>query len=210
MTTPAQDDYETNPPFSSPCSMRPLDMNEESAPQTEAETETTPPPEPANENPVHAPQAPPASAQAKSAQAENAQTKSFEQQAEDSFRMALGRNAEGVRDFYSAATEACETAADAMRVSAEQLAAGMTALNMKLFEFGRANAQQHLTYMQHVAGARSVRDLVDVQASYVREQCDALTRQLHELRDLSTEIAGKTAEPFKDQFVRAAQRGRMC
>lgn len=136
--------------------------------------------------------------------------KNFERQAEDSFRMAVGSTAETVSDFYNSTTEAYEGAAQAMRASAEGFASAITQLNWKLFEFGRVNAQNNMNFVREVAGVRSMRDLVDVQTAYMRGQYEALTTQLRELQTLTTELAGKTSEPFKEQIARTTQLPRIC
>lgn len=136
--------------------------------------------------------------------------KNFDRQAEDSFRMAIGSTAETVSEFYNSTTEAYEGAAQAMRASAEGFASAITQLNWKLFEFGRVNAQNNMNFVREVAGVRSMRDLVDVQTAYMRGQYEALTTQLRELQTLTTELAGKTSEPFKEQIARATQLPRIC
>jgi hypothetical protein len=134
----------------------------------------------------------------------------FEASADESFRIAPPEKLEDLQQFYAAGTEACETIAQAMRTSLEEFAAGMGQLNNKLMEFGRVNAQNNMTFMQNVAGVRNVRDAVDVQTAYMREQYDAAATQLRELQTLSTEIAEKAAAPFKQQMIRSTQMFRSC
>jgi hypothetical protein len=221
-------------------------------------------PDPANEDPVPVP-APELASEAPSLSEEPVPTaasanenvvmlplpepenrrKSFEKQAEDSFRMglahrskrrlqpefgkidaeqnasaqtrersecvsALGGNSEAVDGIVSAAGEAYQTVAIAMRSSAEEWMTGFTRINARLFEFGQLNAQNGMDFMRAISGARTVRDAVDAQTAYLRGQYDAMASQLRELQTLTTEVAGKTAQPFTDQFTRAAQLGRMC
>jgi hypothetical protein len=199
MTHPADDKYENNEPFSSPCDMPPLEpVGEQPAPPESAETIPAAPSPAANEN-----VAPPV-------QAAEQMRKDFERHAEDSFRMAAGANAETIDGFYAAATEVYENASEAMRASAETLASGIAQFNMKLLEIGRRNAESNLDYMRSVSGARTMRDLVDAQTAYMRGQYEAMTAQLRELQSLSTELAGKSAAPFQEQMVRATQLPRIC
>jgi hypothetical protein len=128
----------------------------------------------------------------------------------DSFRAAVSSNTEKVVDVYAASTESYEAVSQALRASAEEFASGFTQLNLKLFEFGRLNAQSSLDYVRGVSSARTMRDLVDVQTAYMRGQYDALTRQMRELQTLTTELAGKTAAPLKQQITRATQLSRIC
>jgi len=57
---------------------------------------------------------------------------------------------------------------------------------------------------------RSVRDAVDVQTAYLREQYDAAATQIRELQALTTEIAEKASAPLKQQFMRSTQMFRSC
>lgn len=201
--THSADEFETNPPFSSPCSAPPIEPVSEQ-PASEGDHDLTPEhgsgPEPSTfaDTVVQLPVA------------SSEREQSFERQAEESFRMAIGSGAGASMDsFCSAASEAYENASHALRASAEELASGFTQLNSKLLEFSRANAQANLDFMRDFAGVRNPRDLLDVQANYLRGQFAALSSQLRELQALTTEIAGKTAAPFKEQFSRAAQTGRI-
>jgi hypothetical protein len=209
------DDEENIEVFSSPCSAPPIEpiIDEPLL----SEPVSAPPAEVANENQDAANENETAGeniVQLPAPQIDTLETqtrqKSFEKQAEDSFRMALGSNAKAVEGLYSSAGDAMETVTNTMRTSAEEWMTGFNKLNAKLFEFGRLNAQSSMDFMRAIAGVRSVRDAVDVQTAYLRGQYDAMTTQLRELQTLTTEVAGKTAQPFSDQFVRSTQLGRMC
>lgn len=139
-----------------------------------------------------------------------AAVQAFEREAEDSFRIAATGNLEELRGFYEAGSEACETFAHAIRASFEEFATGISQLNAKLMEFGQANAQSNLEFVTSVGAIRSMRDVVDLQAGYVRGQCDAASTQLRELQALAAEIAEKAASPFQQQFTRYTQAFRSC
>jgi hypothetical protein len=230
--TPAQESADQEIPAAVPDP-----ANEDPAPVPAPELaseEPLPAAAPANENVVILPLSEP-----------EIRRKSFEKQAEDSFRMglahrskrrlqpefgkidaeqnasaqtrersecvsALGGNSEAVDGIVSAAGEAYQTVAIAMRSSAEEWMTGFTRINARLFEFGQLNAQNGMDFMRAISGARTVRDAVDAQTAYLRGQYDAMASQLRELQTLTTEVAGKTAQPFTDQLTRAAQLGRMC
>lgn len=218
-----------NEPFSSPCGAPPLEPIQEH----QGQAEPAPQPALATENPVQPSDTPapenPAPATENivplNAMPENpvfqlptvsnpmpqleALQKTFERQAEDSFRTAVGSTTEAASGFYSAATESYESVSEAMRASAESFTTALTQLNWKLFEFGRLNAQSSMDYVREVSSVRNVRDLVDVQTAYVRAQHDALTSQLRELQTLTTDLAGKTAAPFKEQIALATRLPRI-
>jgi hypothetical protein len=134
----------------------------------------------------------------------------FEASAEESFRIAPPEKLEELQNFYAAGTEAYETISHAVRASFEEVAAGLGQFNTKLIEFGQINAQNNMAFAQSVAGVRSVRDAVDVQTAYLREQYDAAATQIRELQALTTEIAEKASAPLKQQFMRSTQMFRSC
>jgi hypothetical protein len=137
-------------------------------------------------------------------------SQAFEANAEESFRIAGSEKLEDLHGYYAAGTEAYETIAHAVRASLEEVAAGFGQFNSKLMEFGRVNAQNNVAFMQSIAGIRSVRDAVDVQTAYMREQYEAAAAQLRELQTLTTEIAEKATAPFKPQLAHSAQMFRCC
>lgn len=134
----------------------------------------------------------------------------FEDSATESFSIAAPGKHEDVQAMYAAGADAYETMSHAVRASFEEVAAGFSQFNTKLMEFGRANAQNNMAFMQSVAEVRSVRDAVDVQTAFVRGQYDTAATQLRELQALTTEIAEKAAAPFKQQFHRSTQMFRSC
>jgi hypothetical protein len=123
--------------------------------------------------------------------------RTFEANAEESFRIAGSEKLEDLHGFYAAGSEAYETIAHAVRASLEEVAAGFGLFNSKLLEFGRVNAENNVAFMQNIAGIRSVRDAVDLQTAYLRGQYEAAAAQLRELQTLTTEIAEKATAPFK-------------
>jgi hypothetical protein len=128
----------------------------------------------------------------------------------ESFSIEPHDKPDDLQAMYAANTEAYDTVSQALRSSLEEIAAGVSQFNWKLIEFGRANAQSNMAFVQNVAGVRSVRDAVDVQTAFLREQYDAAAGQLRELQALSTDIAEKAAAPFKQQFMRQTQIFRIC
>jgi hypothetical protein len=136
--------------------------------------------------------------------------KGFESDAEDSFRITATGNLGDLRGFCDAGSEAYETFAHAIRASFEEFATGLGQLNAKLMEFGRANAQSNFEFVTNAAGIRSMREAVDMQAGYVREQYDTASAQLQELQALTAEIAEKAVSPFQQQFARYTQMYRSC
>lgn len=134
----------------------------------------------------------------------------FEANAEESFSIAGSEKLEDLQGVYAAGAESYETITQAVRTSVEECAAGLGQFNNKLMEFGRLNAQNNMAFMQNVAGIRSVRDAVDLQTAYMREQYEATAAQLRELQTLTAEIAEKATAPFKQQLANSTQIFRSC
>ena len=134
----------------------------------------------------------------------------FEASTEERFHIATSEKLDDPHGFYPTGADAYETMSNAVRESLEEFAAGIGQFNSKLMEFGQVNARNNVAFVQNVAGIRNVREAVDVQTAYLREQLDAATTQLSELQALTTEIAEKAAAPLKQQFMRSTQMFRSC
>ena len=86
------------------------------------------------------------------------------------------------RKFAAAFEEAGE---DAARVT------------MKLMEFAQANLENNLELAQDYTAARSVPEVFDVQAAYLKRQFELLNAQVDELRELTGEMTSKTVESLR-------------
>jgi len=129
--------------------------------------------------------------------------------------------AEGVRiavqDSVARTEAGCESTLDVfeqashtMKAALDEAGTGATTLTFKLVEFAQANAKNTLDLARDYASVRTLPDVFNAQAAYVRRQFHLLTAQAEEFRQLTTGLTAKTAAPFKAQASRSMQAFRSC
>jgi phasin len=66
--------------------------------------------------------------------------------------------------------------------------AGLFALNAKIVEIARRNAEANFALALRLAGAKDLRDAFELQSQHVKMQMETFVKQLEEMRDLAAEI----------------------
>jgi hypothetical protein len=106
---------------------------------------------------------------------------------------------ESVRVIIKSNIEQAKKAFDTFIASAEKMIAsmdmpdaarseGLKALSEKIAEFTKSNAEANFRFAAKLAEARQFMDVIELQNSYVREQMENFTRQINELRELTTSV----------------------
>jgi hypothetical protein len=67
-------------------------------------------------------------------------------------------------------------------------AEGLKSLNEKIATFTRQNAEANFNLALRLADARQLSDVVEMQTAHVRDQMEAFSRQIEELRELTTQV----------------------
>ena len=83
---------------------------------------------------------------------------------------------------------------------------GATAFNRKIVDIARRNVDASFDLATSLAGAKSLADIVELQAAFWRKQFGVLTAQAEEVRALSTKVTADAVEPIKSQMARGANR----
>jgi phasin len=104
--------------------------------------------------------------------------KSSIEQAKKAFNTFIGTSEKMMHSFDSSAS-----------VSSESL----KALNDKIAQFTRENAEANFTLALRLADARQLSDVVEMQNAHVRAQMEAYSRQMEELRELTTQVVKESA-----------------
>jgi phasin len=104
---------------------------------------------------------------------------------------------ESIRGIMKASIEQAKKAFDTFAVTSEKMihsldtssnpaADSLKGLNEKIALFTRQNADANFDLALKLADARQLSDIVEMQNAHVREQMEAFSRQLEELRELTT------------------------
>lgn len=75
-------------------------------------------------------------------------------------------------------------------------------ITFTLLEFAQANARNNYQLAQDYAGARSVPEIVNVQAAYFKRQVELMNRHSSELRKVAAEITSKKAAQIQASVAR--------
>ena len=101
----------------------------------------------------------------------------------------------GRKDALDAALETLERSFDA-------LGQGATALNHKVIDIAQRNINSGFDLAKNLTKAKNLAEIIELQATYWREQFGVLANQAEEVRSLSTQVAADAAKPIKSQMAR--------
>ena len=79
---------------------------------------------------------------------------------------------------------------------------GATAFNRKLIDLAQRNLNSAFDLAKKLAGAKTFREILELQSTFIRSQFDVFANQAGEIRALTTKIAADTTEPIKHQMTR--------
>ena len=116
---------------------------------------------------------------------------------QQSFRSALEKSVAESRAAFAKAKTAADEAASAIEVSFAAAKDGALAINAKGFEALRANADANFDFLKAVFAAKSLSDVVALQAEFARKQVETFTSQSKDLGALTQKAMADAVEPFK-------------
>jgi phasin len=106
------------------------------------------------------------------------------------------------REAYEHSKDALEAGLEALERSFDAAGQGSLALNHKVIEIAQRNVNSGFTIAKSLAAAKTLPEVVQVQAAYWRNWLGTFTAQAEELRALSTKVTADTAEPIKAHVTR--------
>jgi hypothetical protein len=122
--------------------------------------------------------------------AENAGSGQFEVQVPSSMHALAERNVAQTRNLY----ERSKTTLHAVLESLEKSCEGTVALNRKIIDIAERNVSSGFDLAMSLAGAKTLAEVMNLQAAYWRKQFGNLSAQAEELRALSTKVATSEAQ----------------
>lgn len=106
------------------------------------------------------------------------------------------------REAYEHSKDALEAGLEALERSFDAAGQGSLALNHKVIEIAQRNVNSGFTIAKSLAAAKTLPEVVQVQAAYWRNWLGTFTAQAEELRALSTKVTADTTEPIKAHVTR--------
>ena len=117
----------------------------------------------------------------------------------------FGEMPDSVRNIMKASIEQARQAFDSFIGAGQKAMAGfdgsqsgagdaMKQLNDKIAEFTKMNAAANFQLAMKLADAKQISDVIEIQNQHARDLMDTYTKQLEELRELTTRIVKETAQ----------------
>ena len=101
------------------------------------------------------------------------------------------------REAYDRSTDAFEASVATFEKSFDAAGRGAAAFNRKIVDIAQRNLSSGFDLAKSLAGAKSLTDMVEVQAAFWRKQFGTMTAQAEEVRELSTKMTADAAEAIK-------------
>lgn len=119
-------------------------------------------------------------------------------------RALAERTVAQTRQAYDRSKDAFDASLTTFERSFDAAGQGAAAFNRKIVDIARRNVDASFDLATSLAGARTLTDIVQLQAAFCRKQFDTLTAQAEEVRTLSTKVTADAAESIKSHMARGA------
>jgi len=106
------------------------------------------------------------------------------------------------REAYEHSKDALEGGLDALERSFDAAGQGSLVLNHKLMEIAQRNVNSGFSLANSLVTAKTLPEVLEVQAAYWRNWLGTFTAQAEELRALSVNVTADTTEPIKAHVTR--------
>jgi phasin len=101
------------------------------------------------------------------------------------------------REAYDRSKDAFDASLTTFERSFDAAGQGAAAFNRKIVDIARRNVETTFDLAQSLTGAKSLTDMMELQAAFWRKQFAVLTAQAEEVRVLSTKVTADAGEPLK-------------
>src|SRR5262249_17491676 len=105
------------------------------------------------------------------------------------------------REAYERSKDALETTLETVDRSYDALGQGARALNRKIIEIAQRNISSGFDLAKSLATAKTLAEIVELRATYWREQFTLLAAQAEEVRALYAKVAEEMTRPIKEHVI---------
>jgi phasin len=112
------------------------------------------------------------------------------------------------REAYDRSKKALDASMTTFERSCDAAGQGAAALNRKMVDIARRNVDTSFALAESLMGAKTLADMMKLQADFWRKQFGVWTAQAEEVRALSTKVTADAAEPIKAQLARNMDEAR--
>ena len=115
---------------------------------------------------------------------------------------AVGQSIEAGKKAQAQAATIFDQVSQSFKAAITDAGSDAALITFTLLEFAQANARNNYQLAQDYAGARSVPEIVNVQAAYFKRQVELMNRHSSELRKVAAEITSKKAAQIQASVAR--------
>ena len=108
-------------------------------------------------------------------------------------RDLAGKSVEQARKFYNRFIEAARQAQDVVMKSSDVITSGAREVNEKVVKYTEANLQASFELAQRLVNAKDIKEALDIQSQFARQQMETFAHQAQELSRLVAQSAQKAA-----------------
>ena len=145
----------------------------------------------------------PAPVEAEAVMPETARIATPAAEIQQSFRSALEKSVVSSRAVFARAKTAADETASAFELSFAAVKDGALAVNARAFESLRANADANFDFFKAVWAAKSLSDVVTLQAEFARKQVETITSQAKDLGALTQKTVVDAVGPIREQVAKS-------
>jgi hypothetical protein len=116
----------------------------------------------------------------------------------EAVRSAAKKTVAQTCEAYNRSKEALYASIVVFETSFDAAGQSATAFNRKIIDIAERNLSSVFDLAASLADAKTLTDVVELQAAYWQKQFGVLTAQAEEVRALSTKVSAVAAEPFKE------------
>lgn len=115
----------------------------------------------------------------------------------EAFRAFAEKGVEQAKDTYARMKTAAEQTTDLIEDAYLNVSKGTADFNLKALEALRANVNSSFDYTREMLATKSLSEAVELSATHMRKQFDALSEQTKQLSALAQKVATEASEPIK-------------
>ena len=118
------------------------------------------------------------------------------------------RGIDQARTAYDQMKGNAQEAVELLDGSADALKAGTTEFNAKAIEYAQSNINAGFDFARKVVAAKDVKEVVELQTAFARDQLTAYTHQVKDLSELTAKVAERTSKPLAEGMKKSFEQAR--
>lgn len=129
----------------------------------------------------------------------------FNPEIPESLRDLMKMSIEQAKRAFDTFAATSEKTWKSIETSSQSARAGLTALNAKIAEITRNNAEANFALALKLAESKDINQAMELQTQHARKQMEAFVKQLEEMRDLAAQIIQESGSAAVAVGKQAAQ-----